>query len=127
MLDCLESYSLVTWTGDLENPQLSLTTTKQEAAAERLNGHSVLTIDQTQCRAFLCDTTGSNPVAAYRFDQGGWQLQRRFQVLLNLLALTDQTAPGKLGPDPDVGAEQERVLVLRHHPQRVQAVAHRQG
>ena len=44
-----------------------------------LSGHSVITFNEKQSLAFLCDTKGSNSVSAYKVEEGAWVKARVFQ------------------------------------------------
>ena len=83
-LDTLDSYSLVTWSGSQEDPNMvlkhnktfppkffslfqALSTLRDGIEAPPLKGHSVVTMNARQTQAFLCDTEGSFTVAMYRF------------------------------------------------------------
>ena len=79
MLDTLDNYSMVSWTGDLENPEMVLETFKEDVSTEPLEGHSVVALNQQQSRAFLCDTKGSNTVSTYGFEEGAWVKKRTFE------------------------------------------------
>ena len=80
MLESLDNFSLISWTGSLEDPQMCLSTTRGGREVPVLTGHSVITHNLQQSLAFLCDTEGSNTVAMYGFQEGtGWVKSRAFE------------------------------------------------
>ena len=42
-------------------------------------GHSVITFNEKQSMAFLCDTEGSNSVVSYIIEDGAWVKSRTFE------------------------------------------------
>ena len=72
MLESLDHYCMVTWTGDQADPAMMLHTVRGEQQLPALTGHSVITYNEAQTLALLCDTPGSHTVAAYRAEAGEW-------------------------------------------------------
>ena len=84
MLDTLDSFSMITWSGEVARPSMvgsPLTPAAQELATSRagvpappLRGHSVITTNTKQTLAFLCDTEDSFRVSMYRWVGGSHSL-----------------------------------------------------
>ena len=79
MLETLDSYSMISWTGDLADPRMVLETFKEDKPVGALEGHSVITFNEKQTMAFLCDTPDSNSVVMYTIEEGAWARSRQFE------------------------------------------------
>ena len=97
MLDSLDSFSLISWSGSLEDPHMSLSTTQEGRQAEPLAGHSVITTNPRQTLAILCDTAGSHTVAMYRFQEGGWVILREELLFSSAPGNAERRAFARIG------------------------------
>ena len=79
MSDCLNSYTMISWTGNLDDPKMVLDTFDDGVSSHKLEGHSVIALNQKQTKAFLCDTDGCNTVSAYGVKDGQWVKERTFE------------------------------------------------
>ena len=78
-VETLDSYSMISWTGDWADPRMVLETFKGDEPVGALEGHSVITFNEKQTLAFLCDTQGSNSVVVYRMEDKAWIKSRQFE------------------------------------------------
>ena len=78
MVDTLDNYSIISWTGDREKPEMALQSYKGGIAANTLKGHSAITMSEKQTRAFLCQTKGSYTVTVHQYKDGFWKRERDF-------------------------------------------------
>ena len=70
---------MLSWTGDLADPRMVLETFKGDEPVGALEGHSVITFNEKQNMAFLCDTRGSNSVVVYTIEDKAWVKSRAFE------------------------------------------------
>ena len=70
---------MISWTGDLADPRMVLETFKGDEPVGALEGHSVITFNEKQNMAFLCDTLGSNSVVVYTIEDKAWVKSRAFE------------------------------------------------
>merc|ERR1712045_953785 len=56
MLDELEDYSLISWTGDSASPQVCLQSYRSSIPTNPLRGHCSVIINKKHNRAFICET-----------------------------------------------------------------------
>merc|ERR1712013_208280 len=49
MVETLENYSIITWSGNPEEPNMCLQTYKEKVPCNPLNGHSSMIMNQTRC------------------------------------------------------------------------------
>ena len=80
MVETLDNYSVTSWTGDKERPDMALQTYKAGIAANTLKGHSAITMNEKQTRTFLCQTKGSYTVTAHEYRDGFWKRERDFEA-----------------------------------------------
>merc|ERR1719270_2709820 len=78
MMDSLDNYSLITWSGDSNSPDMRLQSYRGNIPANPLQGHCSLVINQKQTRAFICETPGSFKVASHVYRDGFWVREREF-------------------------------------------------
>ena len=88
MLDSLEKYAMISWSGKFESPGVVVTVKKEEVVAT-LEGHSVVCTNKMQDLAFLCDTPGSNTVAMYRLEGSQWVKERSFKENTTQILMLD--------------------------------------
>ena len=98
MLESLDHYCMVTWTGDQADPAMVLHTVRGEQQLPALPGHSVITYNEAQTLALLGDTPGSHTVAAYRAEAGAWLRQytqhpwQNYGLYFHLFSTTHHTS-----------------------------------
>ena len=67
MVETLDNYSVISWTGDKEKPEMALQTYKNGVAVNTLKGHSAITMNEKQTKAFFCQTPGSYTVSTHEY------------------------------------------------------------
>ena len=67
MVETLDNYSVISWTGDKEKPEMALQTYKSGLAVNTLKGHSAITMNEKQTKAFFCQTPGSYTVSIHEY------------------------------------------------------------
>ena len=80
MSDCIDNYTMIIWTGNLDDPKMFLETYEDGVSANKLEGHSVIALNKKQTKVFLCSTEGSNTVSGYELKDGQWVKGRTFEV-----------------------------------------------
>ena len=78
MLETLDNYSMVSWTGNLNDPQMVLETFKEDVPMGALHGHSAITYNEEQTTSYLCDSIENKTVSAYKIEDGHWVKDRSF-------------------------------------------------
>ena len=78
MVDCLENYSIISWSGDTSNPSMCLETFRANIPNNPLRGHCALTLNTKQTRAFLCENQDNFTVSSYCCRDGFWVREREF-------------------------------------------------
>lgn len=81
MVDSLDNYSVTSWSGDTEQPTMTLQTFRANIPANPLQGHSALALNIKQSRAFICGVgnTASHQVSCYVYKDGFWMRNNSFQ------------------------------------------------
>ena len=81
MVDCLDNYSVISWSGDTEKPTMTLQTFMANIPANPLQGHSALAFNIKQTRAFICGVAGTatNQVTCYVYRDGFWVRDKNFE------------------------------------------------
>ena len=79
MLDELEDYSLISWTGDSASPQVCLQSYRSSIPTNPLKGHCSVIINKKHNRAFICETPQSFKVSSYIYKDGFWRREREFE------------------------------------------------
>jgi len=80
MVETLDNYSVISWTGDKEKPEMALQTYKSGLAVNTLKGHSAITMNEKQTKAFFCQTPGSYTVSIHEYRDGFWKRERDFET-----------------------------------------------
>ena len=78
MIETLENYSLISWSGAADNPDMTLQTYRANIPANPLNGHCSIAINQKQTRAFICETPNTYRVSSHVYKDGFWVRDREF-------------------------------------------------
>merc|ERR1719397_1041780 len=80
MVETPDNYSVISWTGDKEKPEMALQTYKNGLAVNTLKGHSAITMNEKQTKAFFCQTPGSYTVSTHEYRDGFWKRERDFEA-----------------------------------------------
>jgi WD40 repeat protein len=78
MVETLDNYSVISWTGDQGNPEMAMQSYKSGIATNTLKGHSALAMSENQSKAFICQTPGTYIVTAHEYRDGFWKRERDF-------------------------------------------------
>ena len=89
ILTIFQDYSIITWSGYLNDPKMSLQTYKEKREISPLLHHSAIALNSSQTRAFVCDNDDNYPVSVYKIDGGQWTRERTFAENKDLVLMLD--------------------------------------
>ena len=84
MVDTLDNYSVISWSGDPELPAMTLQTYRANIPANPLEGHSALALNTKQTRAFICgagedQVNNNHQVSSFIYKDGFWVRDQTFR------------------------------------------------
>ncbi|XP_023324790.1 NACHT and WD repeat domain-containing protein 2 [Eurytemora carolleeae] len=79
MLDTLDSYSIISWTGDITNPRIILETMRKGVSSEMLVAWNGIAMNKKQTQCFICEIRDKKTVCEYNLVQGVWKKKRNLQ------------------------------------------------
>merc|ERR1711981_820409 len=81
MVETLENYSIITWSGKQEEPNMYLQTYKDKIPCNPLEGHSSMILNQKQTRAFVCENQEDFTVTVFKNENWCYAaIQKGFKV-----------------------------------------------
>jgi len=89
MVETLDNYSIITWSGDVEEPNMYLQTYKEKIPCNPLEGHSSMIMTQKQTRAFICENQDNFTVTSLKYENGYWVKEREFEENLNPILMLE--------------------------------------
>merc|ERR1712013_760899 len=89
MVETLENYSIITWSGNPEEPNMCLQTYKEKVPCNPLNGHSSMIMNQKQTRAFICENQETSTVTAFKYEDGYWVKEKEFEENLEPILMLE--------------------------------------
>ena len=86
----LTNFSLVTWSGNEDDPTMGLQSWEEEGVwTDLVEAHSDITLNGSQTKAFLCSEPGNNTVSKWEKVDGAWEQVRTYaENKVGILMLT---------------------------------------
>ena len=91
----LNDYSLICWSGDVSDPKMTLSTTKNGTESTSIiNFHSAFVLNAEQTKFWACGNPVTYDISLFEFVGGSWKKVKDFaenkQILLQISLSTDQ-------------------------------------
>ena len=91
----LNDYSLICWSGEVSNPKMTLSTTKNGTESTSIvNFHSAFVLNSDQTKFWACGNPTTYDVSLFEFKDSGWKKIKDFaenkQILLQISLSKDQ-------------------------------------
>ena len=90
----VEDYSVIHWSGDLKNTNMSMFTHKEGGTVVSFEFHSGIALDQEQTNAWACSIPESNDLVMYEFRHDQWHQEKVYENAHHLIQI-------KLSPDEE--------------------------
>ena len=72
-MELLDKYSIIYWSGEDTDPEMTLETFKNENSSATLNFHHCVALSKDQTKAFVCDVSDSHVVSMFRYEKSAWK------------------------------------------------------
>lgn len=68
----LDLYSIIYWSGEDADKNMTIETFKDETMGQPLDFHSGIALSKDQTKAFVCDIKESNTLSMFQFENAQW-------------------------------------------------------